>query len=89
MPVTLILKMLGLGISKDEILTDYPQLEPRDIEAAITASDCCSTSAPVRCSTNAASCDMPYDPCNRWFQIRGRKAYEICGQDIVSATYQL
>ena len=34
-PVALILRMLGQGISTEEILRDYPRLERADIEAAI------------------------------------------------------
>ncbi len=34
-PVGLILKMLGQGIATEEILSEYPQLEKSDIEAAI------------------------------------------------------
>jgi uncharacterized protein (DUF433 family) len=34
-PVGLILKMLGQGISTEEILREYPRLEKVDIEAAI------------------------------------------------------
>ena len=34
-PVVLILKMLGQGISVEEILREYPRLEEADIEAAI------------------------------------------------------
>jgi uncharacterized protein (DUF433 family) len=33
-PVALILKMLGQGISSEEVLAEYPQLETRDIDAA-------------------------------------------------------
>jgi len=35
-PVGLILKMLGQGISTEEILREYPRLEKMDIDAAIT-----------------------------------------------------
>ena len=35
-PVGLILKMLGQGISTEEILREYPRLEKEDVEAAIT-----------------------------------------------------
>jgi len=35
-PVSLILKMLGQGISTEEILREYPRLEKVDVEAAIT-----------------------------------------------------
>lgn len=34
-PVALILKMLGQGISVDEILAEYPRLEKVGIEAAL------------------------------------------------------
>ena len=34
-PVALILKMLGQGIPSEDILAEYPQLETRDIDAAI------------------------------------------------------
>lgn len=34
-PVGLVLKMLGQGISTEEILREYPRLEKADIEAAI------------------------------------------------------
>jgi uncharacterized protein (DUF433 family) len=34
-PVGLILKMLGQGISTEEVLREYPRLEKADIEAAI------------------------------------------------------
>jgi len=34
-PVALILKMLGQGISAEEILREYPRLEEVDIHAAI------------------------------------------------------
>jgi len=30
-----ILEMLGLGISRDEILADFPDLEPEDIQACL------------------------------------------------------
>ena len=35
-PVGLILKMLGQGISIEEVLREYPRLEKVDVEAAIT-----------------------------------------------------
>ncbi len=34
-PVELILKLLAKGISKEEILEDYPQLDEEDIKAAL------------------------------------------------------
>jgi uncharacterized protein (DUF433 family) len=34
-PVELIVRMLGDGISEDEILREYPGLEPEDIRAAL------------------------------------------------------
>lgn len=34
-PVALILRMLGQGISFEEILCEYPRLERADVEAAI------------------------------------------------------
>lgn len=34
-PVALILKMLGQGISAEEILREYPRLEEEDLHAAI------------------------------------------------------
>jgi uncharacterized protein (DUF433 family) len=34
-PVELIVRMLGQGISEQEILTDYPRLQPEDIRAAL------------------------------------------------------
>lgn len=35
-PVELIVRMLGQGISEEEILADYPRLQPEDIRAALT-----------------------------------------------------
>ena len=35
-PVSLILKMLGQGISTEDILREYPRLEKVDIEVAIS-----------------------------------------------------
>jgi len=35
-PVELIVRMLGQGISEDEILREYPRLQPDDIRAALT-----------------------------------------------------
>jgi uncharacterized protein (DUF433 family) len=34
-PVELIVKMLAQGIAEQEILTEYPRLEPEDIRAAL------------------------------------------------------
>ncbi len=34
-PVELILKMLAQGISEEEILREYPRLQPEDIRAAL------------------------------------------------------
>lgn len=34
-PVDLILSLLAQGVSQDEILDDYPDLQPNDIRAAI------------------------------------------------------
>ncbi|HPD15416.1 MAG TPA: DUF433 domain-containing protein [Planctomycetota bacterium] len=34
-PVELIVRMLGQGIPEDEILREYPRLEPEDIRAAL------------------------------------------------------
>lgn len=34
-PVELILKMLAQGISEEEILKEYPRLEPEDIKATL------------------------------------------------------
>ena len=34
-PVELIVRMLGQGISEEEILKDYPHLQPEDIRAAL------------------------------------------------------
>ncbi len=34
-PVELIVKMLAQGISSEEILKEYPRLEPEDIRAAL------------------------------------------------------
>ena len=35
-PVELIVRMLAQGISEEEILSQYPRLEPEDIRAALT-----------------------------------------------------
>lgn len=35
-PVELIVRMLGQGISEDAILREYPRLQPEDIRAALT-----------------------------------------------------
>ncbi len=35
-PVELIVRMLAQGISEEEILREYPRLEPEDIRAALT-----------------------------------------------------
>jgi uncharacterized protein (DUF433 family) len=35
-PVELIVRMLGQGISEEEILADYPRLQSEDIRAALT-----------------------------------------------------
>lgn len=35
-PVELIVRMLAQGISEDEILHEYPHLQPEDIRAALT-----------------------------------------------------
>jgi uncharacterized protein (DUF433 family) len=35
-PVELIVRMLGQGISEEEILEDYPRLQLEDIRAALT-----------------------------------------------------
>jgi uncharacterized protein (DUF433 family) len=34
-PVELIVRLLGQGISEEEILEDYPRLQPEDIRAAL------------------------------------------------------
>jgi uncharacterized protein (DUF433 family) len=34
-PVELIVRMLGQGISEEEILVNYPRLQPEDIRAAL------------------------------------------------------
>jgi uncharacterized protein (DUF433 family) len=34
-PVELIVKMLAQGIAEEEILQEYPRLEPQDIKAAL------------------------------------------------------
>jgi len=34
-PVELIVRMLGQGISQEEILREYPRLEPEDVRAAL------------------------------------------------------
>jgi uncharacterized protein (DUF433 family) len=35
-PVELVVRMLGQGVSEPEILREYPRLEPLDIRAALT-----------------------------------------------------
>lgn len=35
-PVELIVRMLAQGIAEDEILREYPRLQPQDIRAALT-----------------------------------------------------
>ncbi len=35
-PVELIVRMLGQGVSEEEILREYPRLQPEDIRAALT-----------------------------------------------------
>ncbi|MFN8473193.1 MAG: DUF433 domain-containing protein [Anaerolineae bacterium] len=35
-PVELIVRMLAQGLSEEEILREYPRLEPEDIRAALT-----------------------------------------------------
>ena len=34
-PVHLILSLLGSGVAREEILREYPQLEPADLDAAV------------------------------------------------------